>query len=195
MIEIYKDWNFPDTQYVRQKTEKKQIVLHHTVSGDKVDGDTSWWLHTPERVATSYIISREGQLHKCFDDEYWAYHLGLSAEHFNRFGISYHRLDPSSIGIELDSWGALLQHTDGLFYPVTRQNGKIVPNLKCKPVKNIYEYCSNQKYRGFQERHLECHAPRPYGLGRHLRPRILQAGQIGCSPADRTCKPAQIHVI
>ena len=150
MIEIYKDWNFPDTQYIRQKTEKKQIVLHHTVSGDGVSGDTGWWLHTGEKVATAYVISREGHLHKCFDDDCWAYHLGLSAQHFNRFGMSYRRLDPGSIGLELDSWGALLQHKDGLFYPVTMQNGKAVPNLKCKSVRNIYEYCSNQKYRGFQ---------------------------------------------
>ena len=150
MIEIYKDWNFPDTQYIRQKAEKKQIVLHHTVSGDGVSGDTGWWLRTGEKVATAYVISREGHLHKCFDDDCWAYHLGLSAQHFNRFGISYRRLDPGSIGIELDSWGALLQHKDGLFYPVTMHNGKVEPNLKCKSVRNIYEYCSNQKYRGFQ---------------------------------------------
>jgi N-acetyl-anhydromuramyl-L-alanine amidase AmpD len=150
MIEIYKDWNFPDTQYVRERTEKKQIVLHHTVSGDSVNGDMSWWLHTKERVATAYVISREGHLHRCFDDAYWAYHLGLSNPHFAKFGISYRKLDPHTIGIELDSWGALVQHTDGKFYPVTTQNGKVVPNLKCKAVPNIYEYCTSQKYRGFQ---------------------------------------------
>ena len=59
-------------------------------------------------------------------------------------------MTPHAIGIELDSWGALVQHTDGKFYPVTTQNGKVVANLKCKPVPNIYEYCTSQKYRGFQ---------------------------------------------
>ena len=34
MIKIYKDWNFPESQYIREATEKRQIVLHHTVSGD-----------------------------------------------------------------------------------------------------------------------------------------------------------------
>ena len=150
MIKIYKDWNFPESQYIREATEKKQIVLHHTVSGDSVNGDMSWWLHTTERVATAYVISREGHLHRCFDDKYWAYHLGLTTHHFAKFGLNYRKLDPHSIGIELDSWGALVQHTDGKFYPVTRKDGKIVPNLKCKAVPNIYEYCSNQKYRGFQ---------------------------------------------
>ena len=150
MVRVYKDWNFPETQYIREVTDKKQIVLHHTVSGDSVDGDMNWWLHTTERVATSYIIGRDGKLHKCFGDDFWAYHLGLSAIHFNRFGLSFRKLDPQSIGVELDSWGALARHTDGKFYPVTTQNGKTVPNLKCKPVKNIYEYCPSQKYRGFQ---------------------------------------------
>lgn len=150
MIKIHKDWNFPDTQYVREETAKKQIVLHHTVSGDSVNGDMSWWLHTTERVATAYVISREGHLHRCFDDRYWAYHLGLTNHHFARFGLGYRKIDPMAVGIEMDSWGALTQHTDGLFYPITTQNGKVIPNLKCKPVRNIYEYCTAQKYRGFQ---------------------------------------------
>ena len=138
MIKTYKDWDFPETQYVREKTDKKQIVLHHTVSGDSVNGDMSWWLHTKERVATAYVISREGHLHRCFDDQYWAYHLGLTNSHFTRFGLGYRKLDPQAIGIELDSWGALMQHTDGKFYPITTKDGKTVPNLKCKPVPNIY---------------------------------------------------------
>ena len=168
MIKIFKDWDFPETQYVREKTEKKQIVLHHTVSGDSVNGDMSWWLHTRERVA--YVISREGHLHRCFDDQYWAYHLGLSNHHFTRFGLGYRKLDPQAIGIELDSWGALVQHTDGKFYPVTTKDGKTVPNLKCKPVPNIYEYCSNQKYRGFQyfERYTTAQLETLGELLRHL---------------------------
>ena len=170
MIKIFKDWDFPETQYVREKTEKKQIVLHHTVSGDSVNGDMSWWLHTRERVATAYVISREGHLHRCFDDQYWAYHLGLSNHHFTRFGLGYRKLDPQAIGIELDSWGALVQHTDGKFYPVTTKDGKTVPNLKCKPVPNIYEYCSNQKYRGFQyfERYTTAQLETLDELLRHL---------------------------
>ena len=170
MIKIFKDWDFPETQYVREKTEKKQIVLHHTVSGDSVNGDMSWWLHTRERVATAYVISREGHLHRCFDDQYWAYHLGLSNHHFTHFGLGYRKLDPQAIGIELDSWGALVQHTDGKFYPVTTKDGKTVPNLKCKPVPNIYEYCSNQKYRGFQyfERYTTAQLETLDELLRHL---------------------------
>ncbi|MDL2308353.1 N-acetylmuramoyl-L-alanine amidase [Bacteroidales bacterium OttesenSCG-928-C03] len=150
MIRVYKDWDFLETQYVRQKTIKRQITLHHTVSGDGVAGDVAWWQSRSERIATSYIIDRQGQLHKCFNDDFWAYHLGCKQSHFASAGKPYKKLDPHNIGIELDSWGALARHTDGKFYPVTFAAHKPIPNLKCKPVANIYEYCGNAKYRGFQ---------------------------------------------
>ncbi|MDL2308876.1 N-acetylmuramoyl-L-alanine amidase [Bacteroidales bacterium OttesenSCG-928-B11] len=129
---------------------KKQITIHHTASGDGVGGDVAWWQSRSDRIATSYIIDRQGRLHKCFGDDFWAYHLGCKQSHFANAGLPYKKLDPHNIGIELDSWGALLMHTDGKFYPVAYSNGKPVPNLKCKPAANIYEYCANGKYRGFQ---------------------------------------------
>lgn len=149
-MRVYKNWNFPETQYLREKTEKRQITIHHTVSGEGVDGDMNWWLNSADRIATSYIIDREGRLHKCFADDFWAHHLGCKAKDFVDMGVPYKKLDPSNIGIELDSWGALVQHSDGLFYPVKYEGGKVFPNLKCKPVPYIYEYCSTHKFRGFQ---------------------------------------------
>lgn len=150
MLRVYKDWNFPETQYIREKTKKRQITIHHTVSGDGVSGDVAWLMNTTDRIATSYIIDREGHLHKCFVDDFWACHLGCKQIHFAKAGLPYIKLDPYNIGIELDSWGALLRHTNGKFYPIAYSNGKAIPNLKCKPVTHIYEYCSTQKYRGFQ---------------------------------------------
>ena len=149
-MRVYKNWNFPETQYFREKTEKKQITIHHTVSGDGVDGDMNWWLQSADRIATSYVIDREGRLHKCFADDFWAYHLGCKTAHFASVGVPYKKLDPNNIGIELDSWGALAKHSDGQFYPISYEGGKAVPNLKCKPVKYIYEYCSDHKFRGIQ---------------------------------------------
>jgi len=149
-MRVYKEWNFPETKYFREKTEKKQITLHHTVSGPGVDGDVAWWLQSADRIATSYIIDREGQLHRCFGDDFWAWHLGCSNREFAAKGLPYRKLDPNNIGIELDSWGALVQHSDGKYYPVSYAGGKAVPNIKCKPVTYIYEYCPAQKYRGIQ---------------------------------------------
>jgi len=147
---VYKDWNFADTKYFREKTEKKQITIHHTVSGVGVDGDVAWWQQGTGRIATSYIIDREGRVHRCFSDDFWAWHLGCTAAHFAAAGVPYKKLDPGNIGIELDSWGALAEHSDGKFYPVTYAAGKAVPNLKCKPVQYIYEYCPTQKFRTIQ---------------------------------------------
>jgi len=149
-MRVYKNWNFLETLYFREKTEKKQITIHHTVSGPGVEGDVAWWKHIPERIATSFIIDREGKLHKCFGDDFWANHLGGKAKDFAAMGVPYKKLDPNNIGIELDSWGALAQHTDGKFYPVRYEGSKALPNLKCKPAANIYEYCSSFKFRGVQ---------------------------------------------
>ena len=150
MIQIYKDWNFLESQYCREQTAKKQIVIHHTVSGDGLEGDVAWWQHTPERIATSYIIDRQGRLHRCFPDNFWAYHLGCRKSDFLKLSLPYQKLDAQSVGIELDSWGALVQHTDNQFYPIKWLAGKASPNLQCRPVKNVYEYCTQQKYKGIQ---------------------------------------------
>lgn len=95
--------NFPETQYICEKTTKTQIVLHHTASGTSVNGDISWWRSNPERVATAFIIDREGIAHQLFDDEYWAYHLGLKQKVFTQARLPYKNIDKLSIGIELDS--------------------------------------------------------------------------------------------
>lgn len=142
--------NFPTSQYIQEVTQKRQIVLHHTVSGEGITGDVNWWMHTPERVATSFIIDRQGTIHQLFDDKFWAYHLGLEQKWFTLAKVPYKKLDPLSIGIELDSWGALTPHTNGEFYPVKWDGKKIVPNLKAKPVKYFYEYCTQSKFRNFQ---------------------------------------------
>lgn len=140
--------NFPTTQYVRERTEKRQVVLHHTASGPGVDGDINWWMKTPERVATHFIVDREGQVHQLFDEEFWAWHLGLQQKVFTQMGVPYKQLDRQSIGIEIDSWGFLEPHTDGQFYPAKWNGSRDVPNTAARPVKYFYEYCTNQKWKG-----------------------------------------------
>lgn len=97
---IVKQLDFPESQYHKEVFLKNQIVLHHTSSGPGVEGDARWWLSTPEKVATSKIIDRDGTIYSCFDSKYWASHLGLN--HPNNG-----TLQRRSIGIEIDSWGVL----------------------------------------------------------------------------------------
>lgn len=45
-----------ETQYFAEKHEKKQIVIHHTVSGPKAENVMHDWNQTKERVGTAFII-------------------------------------------------------------------------------------------------------------------------------------------
>lgn len=101
---------FPENQYYKERTEKKGIVLHHTVSGDSVVSDIDWWKSNSERVATPIIIGRDGEIHQLFSSEYWAHHLGIKKAHFEHFGLpeSNNKINREFIGVELDNWGGLV---------------------------------------------------------------------------------------
>ena len=89
---------FPDDQFFKEECVKKQIVLHHTISGDGVEGDISTWENDPAVVGTCIIIDRAGTPWQLFSSKYWAWHLGVGNK----------ALDSCSIGVELDNWGWLI---------------------------------------------------------------------------------------
>jgi N-acetyl-anhydromuramyl-L-alanine amidase AmpD len=141
---------FPEKDFNRSPRieNKLQIVLHHTVSGDNVAGDINWWQQKGEKIATSFIISRAGEILQLFSTDYWAFHIGVSHVN-NRF------LQENSIGIELSSWGGLLQ-SDGLWYParIDGDTQKQIANTRVNPIPNnkviIYtEYNQVGGYHGF----------------------------------------------
>lgn len=135
--------DFPDNQYMKEQTAKKQIVLHHTVSGQGVDGDISWWRQTADRVATAIIIGWDGKIYQCFSTIYWAHHLGCKTAN-NTI------LNKGSIGIEIDAWGGLaLNSADGKYYPAIWDTvkKKNIPNTKVKPIANVQLY--DKPFRGF----------------------------------------------
>jgi N-acetyl-anhydromuramyl-L-alanine amidase AmpD len=134
--------DFPDNQYYRKETNKTQVCLHHTVSGVGVNGDISHWLSTPDRIATAMIVGRDGKIYQCFSTKYWAHHLGTKA-------ANNQKLNENSIGIEIDSWGGLVKHTDGKYYPAlwNKEKKKFTPYLKAGVVENVVLYPKG--YRGF----------------------------------------------
>ena len=134
-----KKYNFPTAQYYMQEQVKRIIVLHHTVSGVGVDGDVKWWEQTPEKVATPIIIDREGTVHEIFEPKYWAHHLGIKSWMLSQMEstVSNDRLNQISIGIELDSWGGLVEK-NGKFYNFA---GSEVP------ISNVIKYPKG--YRGY----------------------------------------------
>jgi N-acetyl-anhydromuramyl-L-alanine amidase AmpD len=89
-----------ESQYYGEKQEKKQIVIHHTVSGSNAKNVIRGWNQTKERVGTAFIIDGNGVIHQCFSSAHWAHHLGT---HYpNNTG-----LNKNSIAIEICNWGAL----------------------------------------------------------------------------------------
>lgn len=148
--------DFDKAQYIQDVYPKRQIVVHHTVSPPGVTGDISWFITTPERVATPDIIAHDGEIFNLFDHKFWASHLyvhspGNSIKNHPHLKRYYSRqqniyLDKGSIAIELDSWGGLIK-SGNAWYPGGKwENGKLQPNLKY-PIRNVQEY--PEGFRGF----------------------------------------------
>ena len=135
------DVKLPEDQYYREVYDKKQIVLHHTVSGQGVDGDIRWWRSTTDRVATAIIVDWDGKIYQCFGSKYWGHHLGCKTAN-NR------DLNKASIGIEIDAWGGLVR-TNRQWYPAKwdKELKKMVANTRVAPIQNVQVY--EQGFRGF----------------------------------------------
>ena len=98
-ISINRQWRLDSNQYFKEETNKTQIVLHHTVGGSALS-TFKYWQSNPDRIATSYLVERDGTIYEVFDPLYWAFHLGLKLPK----NILYNQ---RSIGIELASEGSL----------------------------------------------------------------------------------------
>lgn len=139
----------PD-EYAHALVRKKQVFLHHTAGGASAINTIDGWENDATsngrsyRVATAYVVSREysrygqnlkdGDIVKCFDPKYYAWHLGKSANS---------PIEPSSIGIEICSWGGLTLSSGGRF--VTWANTTVQD-------KDVYEHHSNYfGYKYFQK--------------------------------------------
>lgn len=107
-IDAIKQVRLPAGQWMAENVDKRQIVLHHTASGDGSQGDVNTWAATPEKVATAFIVERTGQIVQLYPSAQWGYHLGVSHPRWPQH-------DRQSIGIEIDSWG-YLQKKAGKFY-------------------------------------------------------------------------------
>jgi len=95
-------------QYYPVICNKKQIVLHHTVSGADAKNVINAWENSPEKVATAFVIDGKGNIYQCFNSAHWAHHLGT---HFKNNTL----LNQQSIGIEICNWGPLTEK-NGQFY-------------------------------------------------------------------------------
>ena len=165
--------DFPEDQYIREAQDKNQIVIHHTVSGQGVNGDIAWWRKTADRVGTAIIVGWDGKIYQCFGSKYWAYHLGLKTS-------SNKKLNQGSIGIEIDAWGGLVR-TNRLWYPAkwSKDLKKFVANTKVAPIQNVQTYPNG--FRGF------------YGFERYTDAQIEAVRQLLVFWSERYKIPLDYH--
>lgn len=95
-------------QFLSEPRPKDLIVLHHT-AGASAASTVHFWNEDdpPIRIATAYVIARDGTIHEVFEPRFWAFHLGLAG--------SGGRVDRRSIGIELANEGVLVREGDRFF--------------------------------------------------------------------------------
>lgn len=105
-------------QYVKEVFKKDLIVIHHTVGGTARSTYLYWNDQDDRRVATSFLIDRDGTIYQTFDPRYWAYHVAVPG--------AGSQLEKRSIGIEIASEGGLTQdpetghlHSFGVVNPKT----------------------------------------------------------------------------
>lgn len=117
-------YNFPQSQYIREQHTKDQIFLHHTAGNSDPFGVFRYWASNPERIATCVAVGGkppknarwvDGEVAQGFSSKYWAFHLGLKESTFQKYNLPYQSLDRISIGVEICNWGQLTQ-SNGKFY-------------------------------------------------------------------------------
>ncbi len=97
-----------ETQYYKQQFQKKQIVIHHTVSNGSAPNVIDGWKVTQERIGVAFVIDRQGVMYQTFSSMYWAHHLGTHEP-------NNVKLNQQSVGIELCNWGPLTKKEDKFY--------------------------------------------------------------------------------
>jgi hypothetical protein len=112
-------YNFPDDQYIKEETKKKQIYLHHTAGNASGPGVFDYWKSNAEHVATCIAVSGkskfsvDGQIVQGYSSKFWSYHLGLKQDIFTANKVPYQSLDKISIAIEICNWGFVTETVRG----------------------------------------------------------------------------------
>jgi len=108
----------PPNQYVQDSQFiVNQVVIHHTAGGDS-SGTYKYWLSNNERVATHFLVDRDGAIYQCIPlEKSWGYHLYVASPG-NKIDRAYRKkgsdYDKQSVGIELANYG-YVNFVDGKF--------------------------------------------------------------------------------
>jgi N-acetyl-anhydromuramyl-L-alanine amidase AmpD len=100
-------FRLPETGFFRQRVPKDLIVLHATASSTARSVFDTWKNPASGRVATAYVVERNGRVYEMFPPDCWAYHLGMRVRNPGHYN------DRRSIGIEIVNPGPLRPDPEG----------------------------------------------------------------------------------
>ena len=126
----------PESQFISENTDKKQIYLHHTAGNKNPIATIKGWEANKERVATAFVIGYEGTIAQAFSSRDWAWHLGVKDSVFKGQKLPYKNLDKYSIGIELTNWAYLVEKGGKYYNYVGGEVDKSEVTWLNKPFKN-----------------------------------------------------------
>jgi N-acetyl-anhydromuramyl-L-alanine amidase AmpD len=140
-LNIRKDVLQPDSQYIKQESQKSQIFIHFTAGGPSAKNTIGGWNANDTTVSTAYVIDGDtGEAYECFNPKYWSYHLGIQG--------AGGKLDKASVGIEICAWGPIT-FKGGKYY--TYVNKEIAESKLCKLDKPFRGY---QFYHAYSDAQL-----------------------------------------
>ncbi len=110
------EYYLPKGEYVESATKKEYLFLHHTAGWNNPYKVVDMWAtDTRGRIGTHFIIgginpktgddTYDGLILKCFDEEYYAWHLGQVDQYMHKH----------SIGIELCNFGYLTKKSNSFY--------------------------------------------------------------------------------
>jgi hypothetical protein len=135
----------PDSEYFPEPKAKSGIAIHHTVCDHA--RRTLWlWRRDrtaqgkPKRVATAFVIDKDGTTFEAFDPACWAYQFGLPWRATDR-----NAFEKRFIGIEIASEGGLLER-EGRLYAY----GSVNPANEIPPGEALDAGAPYRGYRWFR---------------------------------------------
>lgn len=140
----------PLNSYVQDsKFVVNQIVLHHTAGGS-AESTINYWMSDKQRVATHFIIDRDGTVYQCIPlEKSWGYHLYVGSPG-NKIDTKYKKLgqkyDSQSVGIELCNYG-YLNFVQGKFVNYV---GKLIHSNRVINIPNYKGYSYWEDYTNEQ---------------------------------------------
>lgn len=128
-------------EFFRDKFPKKQIVWHHTEGHDNVNGVVDWWKNDGrQNIATSALIGKAGNFVQVFDNDFWAYSLGIKS---NAYKNGFNGADKTCVAVELTNSGGLIKKGNDY---ISNFNSKVtdVVNVDFRGYKYYDRYTDKQ---------------------------------------------------